>query len=893
MDILDLPSIDESDFDVRDTESKNRGVFTKHFIKKGETILEYIGELVTSASQMKERQIVYEEKGLGCYVLDFQYRDKKMFIDATAESNYKGRLINHSNEENIKPFLKVINEIPRVFFKATQDIAPDCELLWNYGEMRRSVLNTNPWLKKAISKKQKGQLIKTPIESQTSVRSEIPSKSETSIQFEALYKSEKHSESADNFEKPNQSEIPIKSETPVNSKKPLQSETSIESQTNVNSVKPIQSKSPLEAEKPIPQMKSKELTHSEISIKTKLPYCNPVIMLEKLPNYPTDVLSKSFSRKRKHKNSKAYQDEIIPKKFSTSLEPYVLLEFDFKEFNDCQQNNPNNNTENNLECIVHELELPVIQLPENIQIQMHTSCNDTPLQGNSTNNDISASISYEVTDANDTDLTDDPDFVPDSSATVSVNISKNASDTSEKCLDNIIVGPPVDIRVVTVPPSKVNGSSSLKKNFCRYCKELTTKLPRHLELKHYTEEDVKVMINLPKNSAERRKVIDKIRKEGNHEHNTNKDYNTGVLLTCRRRQEKYNNNGEDYIHCSMCLGAFSKKTIHIHYKQCDPLHKKGEKEIKVSGRRVEGFIHERASPILRNEIFPVMNDDNIVRIIRYDLLIILMGNRFCEQYTKIQQYDSIRANLRLLGRLKEAALKVNKELTELFLILHSKNYDTFKHAVRSCAGYNEQTGLFASPSVASQLGTLIKKCMKVWIAECIKKGYQERKKSAAEFLELFEEDFPTAVNKKVVENQIKAKRAKKINLPLKQDINALYKHLKENCTKSFNILKQSFDLEAWKLLSECTLILLQLFNRKRAGEVERISIDDFMNRESVDENVHPDLYSHMDSEKQKRSKLFVRINIDGKKGRAVPALLDEELVQFVNCIIDNRKHARV
>lgn len=70
------------------------------------------------------------------------------------------------------------------------------------------------------------------------------------------------------------------------------------------------------------------------------------------------------------------------------------------------------------------------------------------------------------------------------------------------------------------------------------------------------------------------------------------------------------------------------------------------------GSRIAGFIHPRACTILRKYIVPVMNVDKISRIIKYDEIIILMGNKFCEKYTYNHQHDLIRSNLRLLGRLK-------------------------------------------------------------------------------------------------------------------------------------------------------------------------------------------------------------------------------------------------
>ncbi|KAK0162381.1 hypothetical protein PV327_008725 [Microctonus hyperodae] len=288
-----------------------------------------------------------------------------------------------------------------------------------------------------------------------------------------------------------------------------------------------------------------------------------------------------------------------------------------------------------------------------------------------------------------------------------------------------------------------------------------------------------------------------------------------------------------------------------------------------------------------------MNDDQISRLIKYDELIIIMGNKFCEKYTHTHQHDLIRSNLRLLGRLKYALMQKDDNLHELSSIFHPERYDAVVAAVRECAGFDPKTQAFKAPSVASALGTLLKKSVNRWISECIKKRDAEKKKDAEEFLILFEDDFPTTINKKVVENQIKQKRVKKVILPLKKDIQLLYNYLHKICLSSMNILKQSFETSAWKALAEASLILLQMFNRRRAGEIERIEIEDFNNKESVDEQVNPDLYSKLSEKSREYAKKYVRITIRGKLGRTVPALLDNNLVNFIQAIIDNRKNAGV
>lgn len=77
-------------------------------------------------------------------------------IDATAESPWLGRLINHGYPANLKPQVFDFSG-PRLGLVATRFIHPGDELVYDYGERNPKVLKELPWLR--IKKgKQKWQL---------------------------------------------------------------------------------------------------------------------------------------------------------------------------------------------------------------------------------------------------------------------------------------------------------------------------------------------------------------------------------------------------------------------------------------------------------------------------------------------------------------------------------------------------------------------------------------------------------------------------------------------------------------------------------------------------------------------------------------------------------------
>ena len=82
-------------------------------------------------------------------MLFFKHDSRKLCVDATMEDDSMGRLINHSiTHSNLRMKVVVVERgNPQVVFVASKTIYPGNELLYDYGERRKTVLEENPWLK--------------------------------------------------------------------------------------------------------------------------------------------------------------------------------------------------------------------------------------------------------------------------------------------------------------------------------------------------------------------------------------------------------------------------------------------------------------------------------------------------------------------------------------------------------------------------------------------------------------------------------------------------------------------------------------------------------------------------------------------------------------------------
>ncbi|XP_039302307.1 uncharacterized protein LOC105204461 isoform X3 [Solenopsis invicta] len=409
--------------------------------------------------------------------------------------------------------------------------------------------------------------------------------------------------------------------------------------------------------------------------------------------------------------------------------------------------------------------------------------------------------------------------------------------TEQKTCDDI------DLRVECSVP-KGRG----KRNFCYYCKKMLTKIARHFEQMHRDEEDVKKFMSLPKGNQERQKIIKNLRRKGNHLFNLDPAYNNGELIVCRRPTESGKKTACDFICCTGCKGFFSKSNIRQHFRKCT--QRCVERSVNKLGR-IQDRIHECANSILRNEVFPVLREDDIIRLIRYDELLITYGNKLCVKLTE-HHHDLIRSRLRLLGRFLQTLQEINKNVTDFYSIYHPSIYDDCITAINQLAGFNTNIKIYTAPSVASTLCPLLREVGNLGIAECIKHNKLEKKINIENFLKLYQDDFHTIVNKNVRKSIVQAKRNRLRQLLSSDDVKLLHNFLQTNRRLAFQQLKDAFTYNAWRQLAEFTLISIQVFNRQKAGAIEQMSIDDYMHAGNVPKRTNLKIYTFLPAEAQKK-----------------------------------------
>lgn len=436
--------------------------------------------------------------------------------------------------------------------------------------------------------------------------------------------------------------------------------------------------------------------------------------------------------------------------------------------------------------------------------------------------------------------------------------------------------------------------SGTKKHFCIYCKKLQRKFARHLQLKHSQEPEVAKFIALPPRNKERGEIIAAIRKEGDHVHNGDRQFNSGQLIVCRLPSKNKQKTAEDYIACGNCKGQYSRSVVRHHWRRCTKRSGKHERIILVKGKKIAGRVHERANADVRKHVFPYLREDEVVRSIRYDELVILFANKQCEKYGTHQHlYQMIRARLRLIGRFLVAIKQINNRIETCMDVFQPRNYDSVLDAVRKVAIFLPETKTFQHPAVGSTLGTLIKQLAEVLRTEYIKREDRDKQLQVDSFLNLLSEDYGTSINRVVTETQTQQHRRKVVTLPTTEDIKTLYDYIVSERAKYLSQVNTKFSLDAWKKLGEATLLSLLIFNRRRPGEIERLYIEDYRCYRGIDDMADKETYNSLSAEGKALAKRYVRFVIRGKRNRDVPVLIDCDTLECMKVILRHRNAAGV
>lgn len=276
---------------------------------------------------------------------------------------------------------------------------------------------------------------------------------------------------------------------------------------------------------------------------------------------------------------------------------------------------------------------------------------------------------------------------------------------------------------------------------------------------------------------------------------------------------------------------------------------------------------------LKENVLKKMASDEVTMAVRNDRLILRVGEKFVQKHGHDHLSSYISQKMRELGLFLLVARKIDPSVQNLNDVLVPEKYlKVTIEATRTLCKYNTITNTYGNPSLALKLQHLLKKCTRIKKSEALIERDSESGRQADDFLSLIENEWNDEVSSSALDTLKETKMNKGQVLPLTEDIVKLQEHLQKKTDLLVASLEKNFTKQAFDELNQITLTRLVLFNRRRAGETQRVTVKAFESKFGSSDTLK-DVAESLSPVEKMLCATFSRIEIRGKKGRTVPVLL--------------------
>lgn len=248
--------------------------------------------------------------------------------------------------------------------------------------------------------------------------------------------------------------------------------------------------------------------------------------------------------------------------------------------------------------------------------------------------------------------------------------------------------------------------------------------------------------------------------------------------------------------------------------------------MKSSSRATIGDYHEVASEEAINIVCKI-KESYVLDEVRYDCAIMVWLNAEASKHeTTPHHHVKIRANLRRLGRLKIEMKILNDNINEFSDILNEDYYDDFIESCKVLGKAEANSKYLRSSSTANEMSYIVKNVGNVYHVMLGSEKQEERAKVEA-FFKKVQILWYSSIGNTIAETQANNRRNKVVKLPSQEDTTILRQYLENEMSVSYNSLRIEYSDESYLLLRNSIVSYLHVTNFMRAGEIEKLSFDDY------------------------------------------------------------------
>ena len=190
----------------------------------------------------------------------------------------------------------------------------------------------------------------------------------------------------------------------------------------------------------------------------------------------------------------------------------------------------------------------------------------------------------------------------------------------------------------------------------------------------------------------------------------------------------------------------------------------------------------------------------------------------------------MRQTARLLTELRKVDGKADVALEEFMTPSH---FDDVVQATRNIAATAGSTNSDNSPSLALKLGYNISQCAGVLWGKALRNMDEEKVRKVEYFQKLYSTDWKLKVSSQALTTMRRTDRNREEQLPICEDLLTFREYLLRKIKEEEANLKLNPSAQAWTTLAELILARIISFNKRRAGEVSKMLLDDYNRRLSA------------------------------------------------------------
>ncbi|XP_072396297.1 uncharacterized protein [Diabrotica undecimpunctata] len=425
-----------------------------------------------------------------------------------------------------------------------------------------------------------------------------------------------------------------------------------------------------------------------------------------------------------------------------------------------------------------------------------------------------------------------------------------------------------------------------KKDYCFFCDTEVLKFSRHITRHHEAEIEVQEILSYSVGSKKRKILFNKLRNKGNFLKSCTNDRVVPVRKPLLGELEPATISS--YLPCKFCKGFYKRKFLYRHVKKCPHNTTDTTERINAQTEGQSLFSTYSKSDILRKEVFPKMRSDTISFTAKTDNLICAVAERYLKSHRDKQFLLVASRKMRQLASLLiEIKKKIN--VKNLLGALDPINFDTIVKCTKIIAKYDTDNESYGAPSLAANMGTQLKECIDVAYSIELKScsTESENMKKLKVLKELISSEWQYEISTLANKDLQQKKWNKPSLIPLAEDLTLLKSYLNIEGEKFRDILQQDQSNEkAFRMLQEICYVQLILLNRRRVGELQRMTVNCYTT--NINNQISTEFDSCISESEKILMKAFKRIVIKGKRGRGVPVLFTEDMSKNIELLLSLR-----